>query len=303
MTLLDADGGTGKTTFAIGLAASLSVGYDPFNQSRRQPGKTLIFAAEDSTEDIGVLFAAMGGERGYLLHYAEPFVIDEKKLALLEETIDDSGIDLVVFDPLFAVLGVRDFNDAAAVTPALERLREIAKRTGAAFLNIRHTNRSAGLSTDHRADVGIGSAMIRNAHREVLRVRFHPDTEKYKGLRVVTAHKGSIRHEDAEPLGWRRVGDSIEWVPDPDMTAFNNPEFGVPSTKESASVWLANYLGETGHKQSDIREAAEKAGLSWRTVERAKKELNVVSYRPTVPGEWCWKMPEKQKEYNPFEDY
>lgn len=303
MTLLDADGGTGKTTFAIALAASLSNGFDPFNRGQRPPAKTLIFAAEDSTEDIGVLFAAMGGERGYLLHYAEPFVIDADKLRLLEETIEDGGIELVIFDPLFAVLGVRDFNDAAAITPALERLREIAKRTGAAFLNIRHTNRSAAAATDHRADVGIGSAMIRNAHREVLRVRFHPDTERFRGLRVVSAHKGSIRHEDAEPLGFRRIGDAILWVHDPDMTAFQNPEFGVPSTKESASVWLANYLGETGHRQSDIRHAAETAGLSWRTVERAKKELNVVSYRPTPTGEWCWKMPEKPKEYDPYSDF
>ncbi|NDD55250.1 hypothetical protein EBZ39_15530, partial [bacterium] len=126
--------------------------------------------------------------------------------------------------------------------------------------------------------------------------------EKYRGLRVVSAHKGSLRHEDAEPLGFRRVGDSIEWVYDPDMTAFESQGFGVPSTKESAAVWLTKYLGDYGHFQHEVRKAADAAGISWRTVERAKKELGVIAYRPTIPGEWCWKMPKAESEYSPFTD-
>ena len=42
-----------------------------------------------------------------------------------------------------------------------------------------------------------------------------------------------------------------------------------------------------------IEKEAEKAGHSWRTIERAKKDMGVKSFRSDGVSGWSWRLPEE----------
>lgn len=53
--------------------------------------------------------------------------------------------------------------------------------------------------------------------------------------------------------------------------------------------WLRNIIGTEGHLATEIFEAAKAAGISEKTLRRAKTELGVVSEK-SASG-WFWRMP------------
>jgi hypothetical protein len=44
--------------------------------------------------------------------------------------------------------------------------------------------------------------------------------------------------------------------------------------------------------QGVIKAKAEKSGHKWRTIQRAKDDLGVISFKQRFDGQWEWKLPE-----------
>src|SRR5205823_3509400 len=68
---------------------------------------------------------------------------------------------------------------------------------------------------------------------------------------------------------------------------------GRPADERDAAVdWLRDELADLmEHCVATIREAAQSAGYSWRTVQRASGELRVIVHRATFGGGYIWRLP------------
>jgi hypothetical protein len=303
--LLDADGGVGKTTMMLAVAAGLSVGVLPNNSGTCEPCKTLYFGEEDEGGELRAIFEANGGDPSMFFCWgaddqkAEPFQFNSEGLARYEQTIKDVGAALVVNDSLMHYLPPRvDMNDGMSVLPILGRLAQIATETGASILNIRHTKKGGGEDGAHHK--GLGSVMIRNRHRSQLMLRWHPDPEAFRGVAVLTHEKGSLRTPQGAAMAFQRKGDELLW-----LTHFELEEdtFDPKKRKErqagrkgDASAregWLFSQLQPSGTPKyaSIIIEAGERAGWSKSSLYRTADSLGVVKAK-AADGSPTWTLPD-----------
>ncbi len=82
-------------------------------------------------------------------------------------------------------------------------------------------------------------------------------------------------------------------------------EMAADSPRDGAREWLEDLLSDGEVPVTDAKSDAKAAGISWRTIERAKGELGVVAERMssgnTGGGYWTWRLPKtaKPKAANP----
>lgn len=292
MVLLDADGGVGKSSLALAIAASLSQGVLPNGDGRRDPVKTLyLHQGEDPTEELETVYRACGGVPGMIGYVETLDCLDARGCAMLEATIRDGGFGLVVLDALFYFLQglMRDSHQAFDVMPTMKRIAQIYQRTSATAIHIRHTGKSVvGRAV---SDLGLGSVQFRNSHRGQLVARFHPDV---KGLVIVQDLKGSILTDRGESFAYRRVGNALEWVMD-----FEDPYAGRVDV-QSARAWLVDLLARGPQESDRVRELAIGAKVSWKAV-RTLKGVAVKRRIGGIGGEgrWLWSL---DPGVDPFED-
>jgi hypothetical protein len=213
LNLLDAEGGIGKSTLLLMIAANLSRGIDPIGEyvgvSAPSPAKTLYFTTEDSGEEIRSVYQNFGGLPGYVKHIAKPMAMDESALVALEKLIVREGVRLVVFDPGITYMKPgSNVNDPKAVNEFCSGLRGVAMRTGAAILIVRHFNKGA-LGKKDKPDVkamGAGAMQWRDSVRSQLVMCWHP---KAKGVRCIFHAKASMVVETQPPFGFHRDGGGI----------------------------------------------------------------------------------------------
>lgn len=229
--LLDADGGTNKSSLMLALAAAMSCGVIPMTGETCEPVRTLyLHKGEDEDLELATVYVANGGDLSMIDFYDGDLVIDDDGAKLIEETITDGGYGLVVVDALFyflsALMETTNHNLPAMVV--MERLNRVAQRTGAVFVDIRHTKK--GNPDTKASDMGMGSVQFRNSHRGQLVARWHPDE---RGVVVVTDEKGSILNPRGPHFCFRRQGNEIQFIDD--MPNPFEPSKGL-ETKEAPVV-------------------------------------------------------------------
>src|SRR5262245_1915803 len=79
------------------------------------------------------------------------------------------------------------------------------------------------------------------------------------------------------------VGDSAEGSPD------------RKSATKPADDWLAGLLSAGPVRAVEIQAAAASAGVSMRTVERAKKRLGVKAAKLDMRAGWIWSLPDEDR--------
>jgi hypothetical protein len=213
LNLLDAEGGIGKSTLLLMIAANLSRGIDPIGAyvgvEAPTPAKTLYFTTEDSGEEIKSVYKQFGGRDGYVRHVDKPMAMDETALAALEKLIVRDGVRFVVFDPGITYMKPgSDVNNPKSVNEFCSGLRGVAMRTGAAILIVRHFNKGA-LGKKDKPDLkamGAGAMQWRDSVRSQLVMCWHP---KEKGVRCIFHAKASMVVETQPPFGFRRDGTGI----------------------------------------------------------------------------------------------
>ena len=69
---------------------------------------------------------------------------------------------------------------------------------------------------------------------------------------------------------------------------------GQPLLKEEAEEFLRGYLADGPKPQTDIKAAAEGAGVAWATVRRAGRDrLGVTVRKDGMTGPWLWRCRRK----------
>lgn len=131
-TVLMADGGTGKTIFCCGIAATISQGKPlPSEITGNLPCNTLIISAEDRGELLKRRLAAAGADlkKVYILDCMDSVGLNfTDKYNDFVQLIKRYSPKLVIVDPWHAFLGADiDINRVNAVRPVFQRLANVAK--------------------------------------------------------------------------------------------------------------------------------------------------------------------------------
>jgi hypothetical protein len=307
VTVLDGDPGLGKSTVTLDLTARITTGSPlPGETGRRPPADVVLLSAEDGIDDtIRPRLEAAGAncERAHVVDH----VIDEDGTARppelpgdlpeIQQLIVETGAVLLIVDPLMAFLaGEVNAHRDQDVRRALPPFKGLAEATGCAVLVVRHLNKAPGGNPLYR---GGGSIGIGGAARSVLLVAQDPHDET---RRIIASAKSNLG-PTPEALAYRIVADElrdcalVSWAGTVAYSAADLLTSPVEAPKrDQAEELLSELLADGPMRQSDIKRHTDAAGVSWRTVETAKKRLGIISEQRPVEGKrgagpsW-WRLP------------
>jgi putative DNA primase/helicase len=302
-TILDGDPGLGKSTLTLEIAARVSRG-EPLSgdDDRRAPAGVVILSAEDGLADtIRPRLEAAGADLERIVAIPSVPLIGDgedlpeipRDLPAVEKTVREIGARLVILDPLMAYLGA----DVSAhrdqdVRRALAPLARLADQTGAAVLVVRHLNKRSEGNPLYR---GGGSIGIIGAARSGLLVAKDPDDEERRILAVTKSNLA--RMPEALAFRLEELGEavSVRWEGTSPHTA--RTLLAVPEGDEErgaldeAREFLRELLSPGAVATREVAKEARSAGISDKTLRRAKEALGVRAVKDGFQGGWRWRLP------------
>jgi hypothetical protein len=311
LTILDGDPGRGKTSVLLDVAARLSIGAPmPSSVACIDPVDTLLLPTEDGLGDtirprLDVAGADVRRIHALVGHDEDPtrpitFPRDE---LYLEAAILKTNSRLVGIDPLMGFLdkGINPNSDPD-VRRALLALSQVAERTGAAIVAVRHFNKKSDAAAMYR---GSGSIAFTATARSVLVVA---DDPKDPAVRVLASLKCNIA-VPTPSLCFRLESGAqaipfVVWLGETDRSArdllsapFTSGRSDRDSCLAAAIQFLRRTLVGSPRAQTEIEEMAKAEGISMSTLMRAKKDLGVRSKK--VGNAWTWALPSTESSPRP----
>jgi RecA-family ATPase len=288
ITLIQGDPGDGKTTFVLNIAALLSNGLTmPETDAPVDKAKVLYQSAEDGAEDtMKPRLVSAGADCANIAFIDEsdaPLTLDSPRF---ESAILETGARMLVLDPLQAYAEGGDMNRADGIRPMLKRLAGIAERTRCAVVIIGHMNKSSSAKGLYR---GLGSIDITAAARSILligRTKNNPHT------RVMVQLKNSLAKEGSAIAFEINENSEIRWIGKYDITAddllMGNAKLDDDTKNGTAERIIREILADGLVPCSCIYAQCGEIGIGKRTVEKAKRNLNVKSAK-RADG-WYWSL-------------
>lgn len=315
--LLAGSPGTGKTTMALALAATISAGGRFPDGAQAEPGDTLIWSGEDDFADsLLPRYLANGGvkERLHAIRgvrqddgRSRPFDPARDLDRLLEAARRIPNLKLVLIDPLISVV-TGDSHKNAETRRGLQPLQEFAAERGIAVLGISHLSKgTAGrdpverisgslafgalprivMMTARSAEAGEPSRLVR------AKSNLGPDGGGFAyDLKQVEIARGGERGGTmaAQAIAWGEAleGTATSLLAEAEM---RGEERGSVSRGEEGEVFLKNILNNGPVFVRDIEDAARRQGHAMPTLKRAKRELRVKTRRVGEANAWAWELP------------
>ncbi len=316
LTLLAGDPGLGKSFITLDMAARVSKGdgWPDFPASTGRPGGVVLLNAEDDLADtirprldaagadvsrIKALVAVKhfdfeaGGEKQH------PFNLTQD-LAALEQAVQDvADCRLVIIDPISAYLGRTDSHKNAEIRGLLAPLSELAARHGVALVAVTHLRKGEGPAM-YRA---MGSLAFVAAARAAFAVT--KDKDDPTGQRRLMLPVKNNLGNDRTGLAYRLVdtfsanrqpvvkweADPVEISADEALRPDNGRGDGDTSALDEAKDWLQDALVNGPRPVKEILVQTRHDGISKRTLDRAKKTLNVAVSKKGFNAGWTWRLP------------
>jgi hypothetical protein len=299
LTVVDGDPSVNKSSVLLDLVARVSTGREMPDGTTGTHGGVLLVLGEDSIrKTVLQRLRAAGADLSRVAVPQRPIVLP-RDLALVEEAVCEVRASLVVIDPVMSFLAC-DANGDQRVRQALAPLKDFAERSGVAVVMVRHLTKRGGRQALYR---GGGSIGIIAATRSALLVAPAPDEPNLRVLCHVKSNLGPLAPSLLfEPVAGTDGAVQIEWRGECDYT----PEDVLcPPTQDAgrlaeAMSFLTGLLEGGPLPQREVKAKAVGAGLAYRTVERAKEILGVVSERRGWgPGSTCyWRLPSGENGSN-----
>lgn len=312
--------GEGKSLATIDVAARVTTKRNyPDGENPLDASEVLFVSTEDDAEDALVpRLMAAGADRSKVhiltavrvsAHGTEHNLSLDVDVAAIRSFLQEHpNIRLIVVDPISNHLGSISMVDEQQVRAVLWPLNAIARVSCIAILCVMHLNKKEGLAAIQRvsgagAFVGVSRASW----------FFVGDKETpYKHLMLPLKNNYgrdstlglSFRFDEKaiEIEGTLVPTPSIEWLEATDLDA--NEALSAPakrSLRDAAKDFLEAFLAQGPQDASVVYSAATAAGISERTLDRAKKDLGVESRRKGTEG-WEWVLPDNEsKEANTVE--
>lgn len=312
LTILSGDGGTGKTTLALGLGAVLtSGGRWPDGRPCLARGNVLIWSSEDNPDDTLVPRLIAAGADLARCHFIEGITQDGESMPFdpsqdiveLHKAVDQiGGVSLLVIDPIVsAVAG--DMHRANDVRRSLQAVVDFAEAHQCAVIGITHFGK--GGKGKNPAERVIGSQAFGALARMVLVAAKEENGDR----RVLARAKSNI----ADDTGGVEYGLNVTTIDGDIQTTYVTwegvidgtareilgevefDETGEGGEKEDAEQFLSDLLADGPLPTKRIKADADGAGFSWITIKRAKKVLGIEAKREGfgTGSVWVWEATAK----------
>jgi putative DNA primase/helicase len=313
LTILDGNPDLGKSLLSLDWCARLSTGRAfPDCESAANPASALVLSAEDAPGDTIVpRLEGLGADMSRVFIWQRKRADEDwpwrfpRDLRRLDAALRRTGARLAVLEPLMAFLDHRWLYNDAGVRQVLGPLMQVAEKHQCALLLHRHLNKQG---RGHALYRGLGSIAFMAACRYAMLVERDPDD----GSRCVLA---PVRHSlaPAQPsLVYRITGaegalPTVSWL---GRSAYTANELlaharleGKP--RDQAADFLERFLAASPRTSSAVKQAAHKAGIAYRTLERAKDGLGIRSqrvYRHGQPVSY-WLLDDQELGPGDYDDY
>jgi len=322
ISLIQGDGGMGKTTLALALASAVTNGDalpvvsgipegcknngdygHNYNNSGSfmngfgsgiatpefvLPANVIIQNGEDSLHrTIKPRLEKLGADCDRI------FSIDDEDVALtytdgrIEQIILETDAKLLVIDPVQAFWGKANMNAANGVRPVLKQLGAVAERTGCAIILVGHLNKNGRGKSSYR---GLGSIDIFAAARSVLTVG---RIDMNSNIRTVAHNKSNLAPAGPAQTFGLDPATGFYWAGETDASVddvMNGSQKSKPENKSSiAKAFIKHTLQNGPVPSADILDAVEEQGIAEKTLQRAKSDLGVYSRK--TGDVWYWELP------------
>ena len=322
VSLLVGNPGVGKSFASLDIVARISTGALwpdgdnlPDGSNRAQKGSSLLLTAEDGLDDtVRPRLDKMGADCSKILAIQgsywesdkEPtdFPVDDeicrpeffnllRDIELLENKVRQIGdVRIIIIDPLDAYYGARaDTHQNALVRAVLGSLAELAQRHHVCIVGISHLRKSSADLAMYRVMGSIGQiAAARTAWV------IQPDKENKDRRRLLCLKNNLCREKSG--LAFEIKDGRVEYEPgritETADEAFEDESNQGPGVQE-AIEFLDDFFAKVIEPfATDVRKDAYKAGISDRTLKRAKAAMGIISKQ--YPNGWRWSKPEPKPE-------
>ena len=293
LTIIQGDPGDGKTTLVLNIAAWLSKGEGLDSEMKlSEPVNVIYQSAEDGLADTVKPRLELAGadcERILVIDEKEKslFMVDER----LEKAIVQTKARMLILDPIQAYLGGgMDMNRANEARDMTKKLGALAEKYQCAIILIGHMNKAAGNKAAYR---GMGSIDFFAIARSVLLVGRVEGEPNIRALVQIKNNLAAFGHPKAFALS----EDGFQWLGDYEITADEVLGGIAPKANkmEQAKRLLRELALTTDAIQSnEIFDMADEQGISKRTLENAKRELDIRARK--INNSWYWELDKVKPE-------
>ena len=308
MAVIGGQPGLGKSQIAISLAAAVTTGNGlPNGEAFSDIGSVIILANEDdAARTIRPRLDAAGADTTKV-HIVEGVAregqpdadlfqldTDIRELRITAQLLGD--VRLIIIDPPSAYLGTKvDSYKDSDVRRVLTPLGALAQETGALVILVVHLNKR----TEGGAQQRIGGS---GAWVAAPRVAFLVVEDPLSKERFMLPVKNNLG-DDRTGFQYRILekllnydeqtikAPHIEWLASTQRSAaelLEPPKRSRTSAVDDAKSFLEEELAIEAKLVTELRESAKSAGISWASIQRAKKEL-IIATKKIAEG-WQWNL-------------
>jgi putative DNA primase/helicase len=317
--LLAGAAGTGKTTIAISIAATVSAGVRWPDGTAGDYGDVLIWSGEDDIADTLLpRLMAVGGNLDRV-HFVDGFTDSHGKgrpfdpatdlQALAKAARQLPNLKLIILDPVVGVLGSIDSHRNTETRRGLQPVVDLAAEIGCCLLGITHFSKNT--SGREPLERVAGSMAFGAVARGVLGTVKPADPDEPRRLVRVKANNGSDcggfaytlhrvaipGHPDiiAQRTDW---GEALEGSARELMAVEDGDADAAADAMAEAETFLAELLRDGPVATREIMAAAAAHGHTRRTLFRAKDGMGVKATKNGFEAGWSWQLPPPPKGAN-----
>jgi putative DNA primase/helicase len=314
MHVLGGAPGTGKTTIAMGLAATVTTGGRWPDGARSMAGNVVIWSGEDDPKDTLIpRLALSGADLSRVFFIAEIREGNERRAfdpardmePLRRKLAEIGGVRLLIVDPVVSAIA-GDSHKNAEVRRGLQPLVDLATSMRCALLGITHFSKGTGGRDPVERLTG---SLAFGALARVVLVAAKHQTEGDDGrtVRLFCRAKSNIGPDDggfeydlqqaevkahpgvfASSVLW---GCAVEGAARELLATADSTDDGEGGTRADAKRFLSDLLADGPLPVKAIKADADGAGYSWATMRRAQKDLGVSAAKGGMKAGWMWCLP------------
>lgn len=320
MHILGGAPGTGKTTLAMALAATVTTGGRWPDGTRCEAGNVLIWSGEDDPADTLVPRLALSGAELSRVYFVTEVADGEERRtfdpardvdALRSKLAEIGGARLLIVDPIVsAVAG--DSHKNAEVRRSLQPLADLAASTRCAIVGITHfTKGTGGRDPVERLTGSLAFGAL--ARVVMVAAKCQDEREDGRTVRLLLRAKSNIGPDDG---GFEYDLQQAELASSPGVIAscavWGDPVAGAArellanaetagddgegGTLADAKRFLLGLLEGGPVRAGEVFKDADQAGYSKRSVQRAANALGVDRRKDGMRGGWTWRLPPKMPD-------
>lgn len=302
--------GVGKTTLALAMAATVTIGGRWPDGTRCEAGDVMIWSGEDNPDDTLLPRLHVAGADMARIHFARRTREATGAVRAFDPATDFPLLSieaarlprlrLLLLDPVVTVVGGADSHKNSEVRRALQPLADFAARHRCAVLGISHFSKgTAGRDPLERVT---GSLAFGAAARMVLAAATLP--EDGGGGRVLVRAKSNIGPDgggfrfdvDRIPVAGKPgiVGQRVLWgeaVQGPAREILGNDDAEDEPSGTGAKDFLRKLLQGGPVLAGDVFKSGEAHGYSKRQMQRARSAIGANVDKLGMRGGWQWSLP------------